>query len=177
MTYVKYIQLAFEGAKYHEDQAFLLASQDTEFNKIIFHIRAYFWELWSIWDYVLQQANIHTLNKDPYHVRRSLLKEIRLEKPDYQYLSLLEEYHDANQLNKIRLIRDYAHKWHYNINNGLTIAQNGSSPLSGDDIIAIALDNFDRKEEKLSQQIFVDRSDLLFVRNIIDKLSKKGFFN
>src|SRR3989344_2887693 len=114
-SYFKYIKTALEGAKYHEELAFLFAHpKRNEFNKIVFHLRAYFWELWSVWDYVLQYVNVKTLKLDPYDVRRDLLKKIKANMPYYQYLPLLEKIQNEDRLYRIMWLRDHAHKWQIN---------------------------------------------------------------
>ena len=166
--YLSYIQTALEGAKYHEDQAFLLAHpKSPQYKKVVFHLRAYFWELWSVWDYILQHANTQTLKLDPYDVRRGLLKKIRSELSLYQHLSLLESIEADDWLIRIRWLRDHAHKWQidpYLVDYHEEIVN------------VIALNNLEGKDKALPRQINIDRNDLSFMTDFVKKLTENSFF-
>lgn len=167
--YVDYIQTALLGAKFHEDQAFLLAYPERpRYMEVVFHLRAYFWELWSIWDYILQHANKQTLDLDPYLVRRGFLKKYENELSSYLYLSLLKSIEGDDWLIEIRSLRDHAHKWQLD----------PSLVEFNDEIVSvIALNNLDEKDKNLPRQISVDRNHLWFMSESVRKLSSEGFFD
>lgn len=166
--YYCYIQTALAGAKYHEDQAFQVrGNQPNDFNKIVFHLRAYFWELWSVWDYVLQEANSQTLELDPYSVRRNLLKMIKEKMPKYNFLTLLESIQNNERLQRVMWLRDHAHKWQiepYLIDH------------TDEQVNVIALNNLDTKDKNLPKQFNIDRNDLWFMQEFVKSLVEKGFF-
>lgn len=166
--YFTYIQTALLGAKYHEEQAFLVqANQPNDYNRIVFHLRAYFWELWSVWDYVLQETNQQTLELDPYGVRRNFLNKVKKEVPKYKFLDLLESIQNDKRLKRIMLLRDHAHKWQiepYLIDH------------TDETVNVIALNNLDSKDKNLPRQINIDRNDLWFMQEFISSLTKEGFF-
>jgi len=166
--YPRYIQQALEGAKYHENLAFSFAHPRMhKYNQSAFHLRAYFWELWSVWDYILQQVNSETLKLDPGRVRRDLLEKLKRKCPNYKYLKDLEEIQENDRLIRIKLIRDYAHKWQI---DPYLIDYHGSI------VNVICLNNLDAKDKKLPRQINIDRNDLWFMENVVKTLSEKGFF-
>ncbi|KKS69889.1 MAG: hypothetical protein UV41_C0042G0003 [Candidatus Daviesbacteria bacterium GW2011_GWA2_42_7] len=167
-SYFKYIKTALEGAKYHEELAFLFAHpKRNEFNKIVFHLRAYFWELWSVWDYVLQYVNVKTLKLDPYDVRRDLLKKIKANMPYYQYLPLLEKIQNEDRLYRIMWLRDHAHKWQ--INPYLV-------DYNDEGVQVISLDNLNAKDKSLPRQINIDKNDFLYMKKVVKTLIKSGLF-
>ena len=175
MNYLDYINIALEGAEYHEGRAFLLETKDAEYDKVPLYIRAYFWELLSIWDYILQQANIQTLNKSPDQVRGDFITEIENKVPQYKYIAALKTIRDDPRMKKIKFVRNYAHKWQYNPVRFM--ASIGEHPTEAKDVVAIALDNSDKKEKNLPHQISIDRSDLSFMKDSIKFLFDQDFFN
>lgn len=171
--YVAYIHTALEGAKYHEDQAFLLAHpQKLQYKKVVFHMRAYFWELWSVWDYILQHANKQTLNEDAGDVRykngKTFIEQIEGKFPKYKFLSQLKEINKHERLQRIKTLRNYAHKWQIEPNQ---------VDINGEVVNVIILDNLNAQEKELSQQINIDRNDLSFMVDFVNKLTDNGFFN
>ncbi len=165
---LRYINTALAGAKYHEDQAFQVrGNQPNDYNKIVFHLRAYFWELWSAWDYVLQETNRQTFHLEPHEVRRNILNKVRKEVPDYKFLELLESIQENERLKRIMWLRDHAHKW-----------QIEPYMIDHDDekVNIIALNNLDSRDKFLDRQINIDRNDLYFMQEFINSLSKEGFF-
>mgnify|MGYP001560505687 CR=1 FL=1 len=167
--YFDYIQTALEGAKYHEDQAFLLAHpKNPQYKKVVFHLRAYFWELWSVWDYVLQHANSQTLKLEPHQVRRKFLERLEEDSLSYQYLSQLKSLQSHDRLLRIMWLRDHAHKWQldpYLVD------------YHGEVVNVIAINNLDGKDKVLPRQINVDRNDLSFMADFVKELTDNGFFN
>lgn len=167
-NYLRYIQTALQGAKYHEDQAFQVrGNQPNDYNKRVFHLRAYFWELWSIWDYILQETNLQTLGLDPYSVRRNLVKKIKNQMPEYKFIGLLESIQDNERLQRIMWLRDHAHKW-----------QIEPYLIDHDDeqVNVIALNNLDSKDKNLPRQINIDKNDLWFMQEFVKSLVGKDFF-
>lgn len=166
--YLKFIDQALKGAKYHEAQAFFFAHpKENKYDFVTYHLRAYFWELWSVWDYVLQLANSKTLNLEPEKVRRDFLKKLIVEQPKYVHLSKLKSIQENEQLIRIRKLRDHAHKWQV---DPYLVEYNG------DVVNVIALNNLDGKNKKLPKQINIDRNDLWFMKKAKSDLSMEGFF-
>jgi len=169
MIYLKFINQALSAAKYHEDLAFSFAHPDIkQYSKVVVHLRAYFWELWSVWDYILQEANLKTLKLKPEGVRRNFLDEAKKKHPNYEYIENLEYIQKDERLTRIMLIRDHAHKWQidpYQVD------------YRGTKVNVICLNNLDAKDKKLARQINIDRNDLWFMETIVETLFKKGFFD
>lgn len=166
--YLKYIRQALNNAKYHEDKAFSFAHPKiNQYDKVVIHLRAYFWELWSVWDYILQVVNSKTLNLGPERVRRDFLEVLKKKQPKYNYLSTLEKIQNNERLIRIRDLRDHTHKW---------LVDPNLIDYSGDIVNVIAIGNLDGRDKKLQRQINIDRNDLWFMENSIKILSKEGFF-
>lgn len=165
--YFTYIQRALKAAKYHEDRAFSFAHPEVnKYDEVVFHLRAYFWELWSVWDYILQLANSETLRLDPEDVRRKFLKKLKAEQPNYKYLTTLEKIQSNERLLRIKSLRDHAHKWQI---DPYLIEYNENS------VSVIALNNLDSKNRKLARQINIDKNDLGFMVAVVRTLTEKGF--
>ena len=166
--FLEYIKQALKSAKYHEDKAFFFAHPNVnQYDKVVIHLRAYFWELWSVCDYILQLVNSKTLNLQPELVRRDFFRELKKKKPDYKYLSILEEIQSNERLIRVKDIRDHAHKWQV---DPYLVEYNG------DVVNIVAINNLNRRDRRLPKQINIDRNDLWFMKKTVDDLSQKGFF-
>ncbi len=167
--YKQYIKNALKAAKYHEDTVFAFENETPQgYDKIIYHLRAYFWELWSVWDYVLQHANTKTLNKSPFEVRRNFVNNLSKTHSSYTFLDKLKTYDQALQLNRIRYLRDFAHKWTihpYQLEH------------AGSEVTVICIDNYDKREPKLPEQINIDRNDYWFMEQLFNDLDNSAFFD
>jgi hypothetical protein len=159
---------ALNAATYHEIKAFYYASpQISDYNKVVFHLRSYYWELWSIWDYILQTVNSQTLKLSPDRVREDFIKKLTKQYPNYEYLNDLIQIDSNPFLERIGRLRNYAHKWQI---NPYQIEHNKG------EVTIICIDNLDYKDRKLSSQINVDRNDLWFMNKAVEDLIKRGLF-
>ena len=163
------IKTALEGAKFHEDQAFMLAYPSSgrvsneSYKILVYHLRAYFWELWSVWDYILQNANAQTLKLS--RVDTGLIDQLIKKMSSYHFLPLLQSTRDSAWLKRLARLRHSAHRWvldpylvDYNdtpVNVISLKMQDGESPL----------------------QVNVDRNDLWFMSDSVSKLKDAGFFD
>ena len=164
---LKYIQQALNAAKYHEDQAFKFAHPlNSDYDKVVAHLRAYFWELWSVWDYILQQANSETIKLDPESVKGKIIEQIKEKFPEYKYLGELEKFQDDDRLKKISFVRNYAHKWQIMPN---------LVEINGDTVNVITL-IWLKNYNTIPNQINIDRNDLWFMDKMVNQLIQNNFF-
>jgi hypothetical protein len=166
--YLNSIETALEGAKFHEDRAFILAypsegrvSNDS-YKTLVYHLRAYYWELWSVWDYILQNANAQTL-KLP-RVDTGLIDQLLKKMDSYPFLPLLQSTRDSAWLKRLARLRHSAHKW---------ILDPYLAGYNDTQVKVIALRMQDGEEPV---QVNVDRNDLWFMSEVVNKLKDAGFF-
>lgn len=108
--YYPQIELALVAAKYHEDAAFK-AAEERDALRAAVHLRAYFWELQSVWDYTLLHANSRTLKLKTQRVRADFLKQLQAKMADYMHLGRLQEIAANESLKRISLLRNEAHRF------------------------------------------------------------------
>ena len=157
--------------------ALSLIVDDREYERVFFHVRAYFWELYCVWDYLLQHANASTLKWKPHLVKGDntgdFLSKIELEHSNYAHLNVLRQIQSNAVFQKVKKMRNYAHKWHYN--PVLSMATDGP-PSVGNPARSIMINNSDKKEPGLPAQVFVERNDLEFFKETVEQLTNLGFF-
>lgn len=163
------IETAIEGAKYHEASAFELAHPtkagiaQRSFQILIFHLRAYYWELWSVWDYILQNANANTLKLK--RVDTNLVNEISKKAPSYTFLSEITAIRDSPNLKRIARLRHSAHKF---------VLEPYQVEINDTGVSVICLH---MRDKAVPDQVNVDRNDLAFVEDAVHRLKNVGFFN
>lgn len=163
------IETAIEGARYHEATAFALAHPTNggipqrSYLSLIFHLRAYYWELWSVWDYILQDANAHTLKLE--RVDTNLVDKIRKRAPSYTFLTEIAEIRDSPILKRIARVRHSAHKF---VLEPYQVEINDI----GVSVICLLM-----RDKVFPPQVNVDRNDLAFVEDAVQRLKKSGFFS
>jgi hypothetical protein len=162
------IETALQAAKYHEDAAFQFASPagltKEKLAAVVFHLRAYYWELWSAWDYLLQIANSHTVNLRLRDVNTKVIDRIARGHPDYEFLPCLSQTRGSPQLVRIRRLRHSAHRWvldPYQVEH----TDHGVS------VICLQM-----KDSFEPVQINIDRNDLSFMQQVVSNLRSAGFF-
>ena len=112
-------------------------------------------------------TNLETLHLNPKNVRRTFLEKLKIEQPRYEYLLTLEEIQNDKWLKRIENLRDHAHKWQIDPN---------LVEYNGDKVNVIAIDNYASKDEGLPTQINIDKNDLWFMKDAVEKIGKEGFF-
>jgi hypothetical protein len=109
------VSLALDGADYHQREAFRLAqpidgrANPTAFGPVVAHLRAYYWELWSVWDYILHRANSETLQLKEREVTSNLLNRLRASDIGYRHLDRLTAIYSSAEFAQIRRVRHAAH--------------------------------------------------------------------
>jgi len=167
--FLKSIETALEGAKFHEDRALILAypSKDRVSNEsykaLVYHLRAYFWELWSVWDYILQNANAQTL-KLP-RVDTGLIDQLLKKMSSYNFLPFLQSMRDSSWLKRLARLRHSAHRW---ILDPYLVDYNDTQV----NVISLRM-----QDGEAPVQVNVDRNDLWFMSDSVNKLKDAGFFN
>jgi hypothetical protein len=162
------IETALEGARYHEDYAFKLAHPtnagiaEKDYHALIFHLRAYYWELWSVWDYILQNASAHTLKLK--RVDTNIVTEISKKAPQYTFLSEITTIRDSPSLKRMARLRHSAHKF---VLEPYQVEVNDS----GVTVICLHM-----RDEAFPEQVNVDRNDLAFIEDTVRQLENVGFF-
>jgi len=170
--YPRYILQALEAAKYHEDLTFSFENlKKGKITKSMFHLRAYFWELWSVWEYILQHANIETLKLPSKEVRRDFIEQLKQKFPKYKFLKVLEKIQNEEYFKRIKLIRDHAHNWQIAPYGVPIMVIHDDSKV----VRAMKLNNID-KDKELPMDIYIERNDLGFMEHVVKTLSEKGFF-
>jgi hypothetical protein len=166
--FLKEIETALKGARYHENFAFKLAYPtqvritEKDYDALIAHLRAYYWELWSVWDYILQNANAQTLKRE--RVDTTLVNEISKKAPQYIFLSEITAIRDSPRRKRIARLRHSAHKF---------VLEPYQVEISGDRVTVICLY---MKDKDSPEQVNVDRNDLAFVVESVQRLENIGFF-
>ena len=165
--YQEYINHALKAASYHENQAFLFAHPESDkYGETVAHLRAYYWELWSVWDYILQSVNSQTsLIKKPHEVDLKFLTKLKKEMPEYPHHKDLEDAFNEPLATRIRTLRNYAHKWQidpYMLD------------IDDDDKVNVISLLINPQEDKLMSQTNVDRNDLWFMSELVKKFVAKG---
>jgi hypothetical protein len=167
--FLKAIETALEAANFHEDRAFLLAYpsnnrvSNESYKAVIYHLRAYFWELWSVWDYILQNANAQTLKRS--RVNTGLIDRLLKTMNSYNFLPFLQSMRDSSQLTRLARLRHSAHRW---ILDPYLVDYNDTQV----NVISLRMQD---GEEPI--QVNVDRNDLCFMSDSVNKLKDAGFFN
>jgi hypothetical protein len=167
--FLESINTALDGAKYHENQAFVFAYATVEkdkkesYRQVVYHLRAYFWELWSVWDYILQSANARTLNLPRVDTR--LVDQLEKKMPDYKHLPSLQAIRDSGWLKRLARLRHAAHRWILNPN---LVEYSGSAVT----VIAVNM-----QDGQSPAQINIDRNDLLFMTQSATNLQNEKFFD
>lgn len=158
------IKLALDAAEYHEIKAFTYANPKFfNYTYVLFHIRAYYWELLTIWDYILQIVNAETLNLHVEKIRSDFLEKLQNKMPEYKYLNELLEIKNADYFKRITRLRNYSHKWHINPN---LVEYNEAG------VTVISLEN--TKDPNLPRQINIDKNDLGFMKEVVENFTKIG---
>jgi sulfur relay (sulfurtransferase) DsrC/TusE family protein len=165
------IELALDGARYHESRAFELAmptsvaiDRDT-YRRIVYYLRAYYWELWSVWDYILQNVNSQTLRLPEEKVNSRLVQRLADEAPGYSFRDDVTAIYDNPWLKRIARLRHSAHRWvlkPYQLehtNHGVTV-------------ISLLMNDGDTPK-----QINIDRNDLWYMESVVQQLDSSGFFS
>ncbi|MDQ3004581.1 MAG: hypothetical protein M3R47_04260 [Chloroflexota bacterium] len=167
--FLKSIETALEGAQFHEDRAFLLAYPSNErvsnesYKVLVYHLRAYFWELWSVWDYILQNANAQTLKL--LRVDTGLIDHLLRKMSSYNFLPFLQSTRDSSQLKRLARLRHSAHRW---ILDPYLVGYNDTQV----NVISLKM-----QDGEAPIQVNVDRNDLWFMSDTVNKLKDAGFFN
>jgi hypothetical protein len=167
--FLKSIETALEGAKFHEEQVFKLAYpsngriSNESYKTLIFHLRAYFWELWSVWDYILQNANAQTLKLS--RVDTGLIDQLLKKMRSYHFLPLLQSTRDSSWLKRLARLRHSAHRW---IIDPYLVDYNDGQV----NVISLRM-----QDGETPVQVNVDRNDLWFMSDAVNKLKEAGFFN
>ena len=165
-TYQLSIQKALKSAKYHEDLAFLYAHpNEAKYDELVTHLRSYYWELWSVWEYIIQAVNEHSLNLDKQNVREDFIKKLKKERPDYPYAKDLEKVFNNERLIRINQLRNYSHKWQ--IDASLV-------EIDENDKVNVIAFNPKGSEGTLPRQINIDKNDLWFMTETTKSFSIKG---
>ena len=165
------VERAIDGAEYHEVQAFSLVMPNEKGEipenrrlAIIFHLRAYYWELWSVWDYVLLNANSQTLSLK--RVDTGLVEILKKKFPGYKYLNLLEQMLNDPLFQRIQRLRHYSHGW---VLNPYLVEY---TPGEGANVISLLMN-----DKSSPEQVNVDRNDLWFMKSHVQRLKNVGFFS
>src|SRR5687768_4178891 len=114
--FLESIGLALDAARYHEARAleFARPQQDGSYTEaqrraVIAHLRAYYWELWAIWDYILRNANSQQVQPlRERDVNTGLVEVIRERNPGYQFLPDITAIRDSPWRHRIQQIRHSA---------------------------------------------------------------------
>jgi hypothetical protein len=171
LDFLSLIRKALAAAKFHQDRFLELAwsHEDDYLLALTAHLRAYFWELWSAWDYILQNANEQSLRIPQRDVNTALLANLSKRMPDYGFLPILESFILTPEFNRLRNIRHSAHRW------VLSPFQASRKTFSDadTDITSVSI----RIQDRTKQEEFdVDTSDLEFVSLFVEKLERQDFF-
>ena len=167
--FLKSIETALEGAKFHEDRAFMFAYlsnkkvSNESYKAIVYHLRAYFWQLWSTRDYIPQNANaqISRLSK----VDTGLIDQLFRKMNSYHVLPLLQSMRASSQLQLLARLRHSAHGW---ILDPYLV---GSEPTQVNTI------SLRMQDGEAPIQVSIDRNDLWFMSESVNTLKEAGFFN
>jgi len=166
--YLEFLKQALSAASYHENRAFSFAHpRVSKYSLVVAHLRSYFWELWSAWEYILQVANSATLKLDPKEVRRDFLLEVEKKRPEYKHLKELKRMEESKELVRIKAVRDHAHNW---------VIDPYQVEYNEDTVEVICINNSDSRDTGPPGQINIDRNDLWFMENEVKTLLKSGFF-
>ncbi|MGQ0604399.1 MAG: hypothetical protein ACT4QE_22185 [Anaerolineales bacterium] len=131
---------------------------------LTFHLRAYYWELWSVWDYILQNANANTLKLNLDRVNTKLVNKIGKKAPSYTFLSEITVIRDSLNLKRIARLCHSAHQF---------VLEPYQVEINDKGVSVICLH---MKDNAIPDQVNVDRNDLAFVEDSVQHLKNVGFF-
>lgn len=103
-----------------------------------------------------------------YKNRKSFIRQIEEKFSKYKFLSQLKNINEHERLQRIKALRNYAHR--------LQIKPN-QVDINGEIVNVIILDSLNATEKELSHQINIDRNDLSFMPGFVQELSDNEFFN
>jgi hypothetical protein len=172
MAIIDDVRLALAGARYHEERAFQLATSAAkggmtkrDHEMLTHHLRSYYWELWSVWDYLLQEANAQTVRRSPDNVNSTLLSILKRESPKYAYLDALKAIYDHPLLRRIARARHASHRF---------VVEPTLVESREDGVVMVI--SLRMQDGEIPNQVNVERNDLWFVADAVGTLTEAGYF-